>query len=304
MNHGVGALLFIINGAGVSGMEKHDAVQSVREFFQHNRVKDVGPEPDLGILAKHSYTTAYEFSLHELYPKHFRIQHAPDVGALDKSHRIMRESSRDLIACPESCNNKALCDCLISYYYTEETCLSIELSACKDPFQFALCNPVDVYKDYHEGMNLAITYAVCPAVDCLNSMGLASMYDNLDMTYACSCEGGVSFCAKCEEIKDVNPFCNWWLATYEGLCDDIIDCCVTETGREGLLKCSMLLQDAKIKNYDESVMLSDETEKTHVDNVMREELSSPLQSSGAKCSDSYSVIVVATIAGVVSLLPV
>jgi hypothetical protein len=38
----VSALLFIINGADVSRMEKHDAVQSVPEFFQHNCVKYVG----------------------------------------------------------------------------------------------------------------------------------------------------------------------------------------------------------------------------------------------------------------------
>ena len=77
-------------------------------------------------------------------------------------------------------------------------------------------------------------------VECLNSMGLTSIHDNLDMTYACLCEGGV-------EMKDANPLCNWWLATYKGLCANIIDCWATETDREGLLKCLRLMQDAKIR---------------------------------------------------------
>jgi hypothetical protein len=219
------SLLFLLDGETISGKKKEEAVQSITDFLRHEHN---AKNPEFTNLL-------------------------PDIGVLDKKHRRMVDASRVLLACPDTCTNEPLCDCIRAYYTdSEETCLSIELSACRKG-EFASCYPVDPSKDFYVGQDIANAYYYCTRDECLDLAGVKSRYDNETLTFSCVCEGFSSMCKKCSEIQDSNPYCNWLLTSYEGMCADFIDCFGTATTTEGFKKCINIIKSAMIENSDETI---------------------------------------------------
>jgi hypothetical protein len=158
-----------------------------------------------------------------------------------------------LLACPDTCTNKPLCDCIRAYYTDgEETCLSIELSACRKG-EFATCVPVDSSKDFYVGQDIALAYRQCSLVECLDLGGVKSAYDNMTLTYSCYCESYTSWCKNCYEIQDSNPYCNWLLTSYEGMCSGLIDCCAMAANTEDVRKCKKIVLQGNLENQDAPV---------------------------------------------------
>jgi hypothetical protein len=238
------ALLFILNGETISGHKRSNALQAKTEFF---RLKyDSKPQ---------------------------RFNNVPDVSVLDYEHHIMMGPTRNLLACPATCTDQALCDCIRAYYNSEgdESCFSVLLSGCKDD-KFASCYPVDDANEDHVGQGLAQSYLVCPTVECADSFGMKSVNENQTTAYACYCEGYASMCKRCYDVKDSVPYCNWVLNNYKGMCSDVIDCCSSETSLEGHRKCMGIVRKAFLENADKETP-SNETAKSNVDSASKEETS-------------------------------
>jgi hypothetical protein len=222
--HTLTSLLYLLDGKTISGKKEEEALQPITDFLRHEHN---AKNPEFKNLL-------------------------PDIGVLDKQHRRMVDASRVLLACPDTCTNEPLCDCIRAYYTdSEETCLSIELSACRKG-EFASCYPVDPSKDFYVGQDIANAYHYCTRDECLDLAGVKSVYDNETLTYSCWCQGFSSMCEKCSEIKDNNPYCNWLLTSHEGMCSDLIDCCGTETSMDGFRKCINIIKNALIENADET----------------------------------------------------
>eukprot|EP00804_Cyclotella_cryptica_P024985 CCRYP_015509-RA/>CCRYP_015509-RA protein AED:0.41 eAED:0.41 QI:0/-1/0/1/-1/1/1/0/279 len=264
--HTIAGLLFILQGDTISGHKSSNAVQSVTEFFRLEY--DAKPQG---------------------------LANSPDVGILDGKHRSMSGP----LPCPATCTDKALCDCIRAYYNPEgdETCLSVMLSGCKND-EFESCYPVDDSKEEYVGQALANAYLYCPLFECLDSLGIKSMYENMTSTYACRCEGVKTMCKKCYEMKDSVPYCEWLLTNYEGACADVTDCCNTATSLEGYRKCiNQAFVAAYLENGDNRTpeTPSNQTAESKVDSGSAEETSDSHSSIGSKSSCIGSAVAVTSL---------
>jgi hypothetical protein len=158
-------------------------------------------------------------------------------------------------ACPNTCKDNALCNCIRLYYNSdeEESCTTKISSACKAN-EFLPCYPLKQNESdpKYAGYSKAYAnYVYCPKYECFEASGLAgNLTKNMTAYNSCICKAYSNMCEKCEEMKDEVPYCQTWLATYGNACPDFINCCETETSKGGLTKCFNLFAASAIENEE------------------------------------------------------
>jgi hypothetical protein len=196
-------------------------------------------------------------------PKHLRLERKADVGILSQWEQmespLFKHSGRnlELYACPNTCKDEALCNCIRAYYNSdeEESCVTKVSSACKVD-EFLPCYPLahnESDPKYAGHSKANANYAKCPLFECLEASGLAgNLFENPTSYYSCICKAYSNMCEKCNEMKDEVPYCQTWLSKYGDICADFIKCCDAETSREGVTKCINLLKAFVIENDQEA----------------------------------------------------
>lgn len=157
-----------------------------------------------------------------------------DVGILTPNCNSFLNTKRRLeeFTCPATCNNEALCDCVIDYADAsnaqgQQTCTSIIATSYKNPDEIASCSPNAYYMAWD-------IYYYCPRFQCLDMLGIGMNSNNMDAYFECLCEAQSTMCEECKKLKGSVTFCKDFMSTHEALCSEVMRCCDTETNMEGL----------------------------------------------------------------------